>query len=639
MKRVAGILMTAALACTAVAATYLSTINDYVTDYGLTSYYGQTSWPTGHRDSRNSGFVPLVTPASLNPAAKWTALDNATVLAAVTVGPEGHLYATTGKEAGQPNLFAFNRDGQTLWSSNLPDSGAVASSAVVDSQGDLYLSDSDQLWAFHADGSVKWVAPISHSFITAIITANGFVGGVSGNGDVFLFHRSTGALASNVFSLPAGVPLAAQAPPTGVWQGLMDPARIPSIFAGLVGTGAAVVNTAAVNPVNNRMFITAAGPVVNGKPTGRLYGMDISAEGQLSLAFSGAMGPGSGTSPVISADGTTVYAVDAIGNMYAFDARSTAASAPPAWVLSVGTSVAAPSVGPDGTLYSLGSGKIVAIAPNGVKKWEQNFDAAAQALPIISESAAPRKSQANSVISVTSNRVYVTANLGYLLTLSDGSKFLLPSRSALFALDPQTGALLASPLSLRDVGEGFITMAADGSAYVTHGATISSIAVNAVLPSLPAGPIRTALTQLALKPIGGVSAFNPASFRELAQAGLEQAMKLDGAAAAGLSAGSETDIDNAYTAVRGAVVQLKAAVGSISDARSHGELDDASAVLAQQAVQTAQTLLDNARNLIAKARTEANPGLLVAGGRLIENANRMLDRALSNLELPMQPFR
>lgn len=94
-------------------------------------------------------------------------MDACAVLSAVTIGPDGNLYVTTGKSNGYSNLHAFDRNGNPLWDSSALDSWAVSSSAVVDCDGDVYISDCDQFWSFHRDGSVKWVVLIPTSFATS----------------------------------------------------------------------------------------------------------------------------------------------------------------------------------------------------------------------------------------------------------------------------------------------------------------------------------------------------------------------------------------------------------------------------------------------------------------------------------------
>ncbi|MFQ6009379.1 MAG: hypothetical protein ACE5K8_10575, partial [Candidatus Zixiibacteriota bacterium] len=93
-------------------------VNGWAVADGLTPYYAQTDWPTLHRDSMNSDYVPFAGPDSL--VTNWTALDRQSVLTAVTIGPEGNLYVTTGIGAGKKeHLYAFDRNGDLIWVTKL----------------------------------------------------------------------------------------------------------------------------------------------------------------------------------------------------------------------------------------------------------------------------------------------------------------------------------------------------------------------------------------------------------------------------------------------------------------------------------------------------------------------------------------
>lgn len=135
-----------------------------VTDTGQTPFYAQTAWASIHRDARNSDFAPFVAPAANR--VEWEALGGAVTLLAASIGPEGNRYVTTGRGPGTSHLHAFDRDGNLLWESPPQsgaadlDSAAVASAVLVDRAGDVYVGDSDQLWAFHPDGTLKWVADL-----------------------------------------------------------------------------------------------------------------------------------------------------------------------------------------------------------------------------------------------------------------------------------------------------------------------------------------------------------------------------------------------------------------------------------------------------------------------------------------------
>ncbi|MGH9160327.1 MAG: hypothetical protein ACRD2X_10125, partial [Vicinamibacteraceae bacterium] len=181
-----------------------------LTDLELPAPYAQTAWPSLHRDSRNSDFAPFFMPARHR--FSWSRLEGAAVLPAPVIGPAGHLYVTTGRGPGTSHLHAFDRSGNLLWESPPQrsmadlDSAACFSAPLIDTAGDLYLGDRDQLWAFHSDGQVKWSVPISGGgpFASLAFTKEGFVLGVSAGGAVLVFRREDGGLAAPPLDLPGG---------------------------------------------------------------------------------------------------------------------------------------------------------------------------------------------------------------------------------------------------------------------------------------------------------------------------------------------------------------------------------------------------------------------------------------------------
>ncbi len=98
----------------------------------------------------------------------WTALEGVSLLIAPSISPDkNRFYQTSGLAAGQSNLHAFSVEGELLWQSqpwtdadNGVDPCAVLSNVIVDAEGDLYLGDCNQMFAFHPDGSKKWTVPL-----------------------------------------------------------------------------------------------------------------------------------------------------------------------------------------------------------------------------------------------------------------------------------------------------------------------------------------------------------------------------------------------------------------------------------------------------------------------------------------------
>jgi len=482
--------------------------------FGLPCHYALTSWPTVHRDSRNSDYTPFVAP--IDNRVMWTALDGAAVLLAPTLGPEGHAYVTTGRGPGTSHLHAFDRDGSLLWESEPQidlddlDSRAVGSAPLIDRSGDVYLSDANQFWAFHPDGSVKWVRWFpegSGGFVSAIITKEGHVGGVTTNGVVLVFHASDGSSAAEPFELPGGA--GPEAPPhiPGLWaDGLIDPEIVTDIEKTLFGFEFEVVNTPAIHPATGRLYINGAG---NTPDVGAMYGLDL-IDGAWHIAFATEIAGGSGSSPAISPDGRVVYAASGRQRMTAFDAETGEVL----WTRLGSEATASPAVGPDGTIYA-GSGAahipglLTALNPDGSIKWQQTYDDLAQAL-LPELRPAPRSvpngvptAKTGGVVSISAQRVWVVLTLGYNLE-TPNLRTHLPHLVALVSIDPADGALLGYTL-LRDTSEGLISISTDGRIYVSHAAFLSSIVYNWINRIVPLrfridGP-----------PIAGISALEPIS--------------------------------------------------------------------------------------------------------------------------------
>lgn len=466
--------------------------------------YAQTAWPTIHRDSRNSNYLPSATTERVKP--KWHALydEYAAVIAPVVIGPEGNIYFTTGKEQEYGNLHAFNRDGHELWRSYLLDCGALTSSPLLGREGDLYLSDSDEFFSFSPDGTLKWICPgIEGPFASTSFSLSGFIIGINRDGLVYVFDPHDGQLAATPLELPGQSPGDYYRVPTspGLWEGMVsDENDLPKseIYNGLMGYQFKVTNTPAVNPVNGRIYII--GTVKNPLPPliqGRLYGIDFyppsgQIPGQLQLAFQSKMGHGSGSSPVISRDGSHIYTLDGNGMLCAFNIDGKRV-----WRLHIGRMPGSPTIGADGNIYAVSGKYLYAIkdfGPLGKILWEKNLqDKILAWLPDPSpfpeiKSSLERTSPlivCNSVISASQNFLYLTVMSGYNSFQEGGVlPIFLPMESFLVVLTPpsqdeesgESGAIIKSIIELPDTTEGIITLDQDGTIFCTHASISSSIA-------------------------------------------------------------------------------------------------------------------------------------------------------------------
>lgn len=605
--------------------------NSHLSDYGQPYYYGQTAWPSVHRDPSNSSYAPFATTTNIE--VKWTALNGGITLLAPAIGPEGNLYVTTGRGPGYSHLHAFDRFGNLLWESAPQvtggdlDSTAVSGSPIVDREGDVYVGDRNQFWAFHPDGDLKWVASLGEDnpFISAIISAEGYVGGITANGQVMLFNRDDGSLAVPVLDLPGGP--GPESPPVtvGLWSGgLLDPAIIPEMFAAFFGYTYEVVNTPAVNPYNGRIFITAAGSTVD---TGRIYALDI-VDGQLVLDTdfyqNCPFGGGSGTSPSLSPDGHQIYGVDGNRIMVACDT----ATGQLLWTASDVGKAAAPGVGPDGTIFTGGGTYLYALNPtDGSIKWQANFDSIARSFlpqlpPITGLTDGKPLARTNSVVLITAHEVWVVMSVGYNFTLppTTGSTILQPRLALLLAVDPANGAL-KKYIRIGDTNEGIVAAGADGSIYLSHGSFLTSISYYGTNPSLPP-QLRSTMA-----PVGGITALGPVSYLEQSMAGINWIGDLEADARAAIAQG---DYLAAVVAVQRGRTQAVATAGSVMDAENANEVPHGHAVAAQAELSQVEGHLAHARDILLQDSLSDQDVELAL--HFIDLADAALARAVSKLQ-------
>jgi len=525
--------------------------------------YQQTTWATVHGTSKNDDYVPLAMTTRLEP--RWHVLQGAGIWTAPSVASDGTIYTTTGQGKGTSHLHAFTPDGKLLWESAPQeslddlDSAAVMSAAVIDDQGNVYVGDVNQLWAFYPGGEIKWVSSlaehgISAPFVTAMLCGNEgqYVGGISADGKVILFLRSDGSLAMPVLDLP-GEPNPPGILPKGLWAGgLIAPDTLKMTWDVLLGQSFEVANSPAVHPSTGRIFITAAG---KNQDHGVLYGIDVTASG-LQIAFAADVPPESGTSPALSPDGTKIYAMGGGGSLFAVDTQSGELL----WSVETNGQDASPSVSPDNTIYVLGGDKLVAVSgEDGSIVWRADYsEFAASKQPkvwtrfgLIENDGLP-EAFVDSVVTIVPNTLWTTLLVGYPVNLF-GKHFIHAVETYLVALDPKDGSIQAE-YPIPDTSEGGISVSKHGDLYLDLLAAQASIAHYAgyqfLLPRSAQRP----------KPVAGLIAFSPVSQREQAIAGITWAQSL-------------LDSPSGRLRIQRADSQLRASAESVALALANGELN------------------------------------------------------------------
>ena len=415
---------------------------------GVACPYADIGWPAAHKDGQNSGSVDFSLAKQYRVA--WRRLEDRGVFHGVTISGDGKIFVTSGKGKGYASLAAFDGAGRLLWES-APyrtkadlDSRAIYNVATLDCHGDLYLTDSNQIWSFSQNGAIRWVKPLPPSATASLSTQ--FIGnavvGITGDGQVFAKRRVDGENIARTFRIPS-------TPPAKTWRLLpiagipglevIDRAIYKEVFGVFIGKAWPVSNTPAVHPKLGRLYIP-----VNQRQGTALLAIDYNPRGNFAIYFSTPLKGASATSPVVSPSGNAVYLADGSTILASFDAYTGARQ----WSADLGARmVGAPTVHRDGTIYATVQGQgIYALEPaTGQILWQQRF-AFIDARP---------GTIADSTVLASKNYLYVVVRN--------------PDQQAyLVCLSRQTGAPVNTPLLLPYPSESPLTAGLDRSIYVTH---------------------------------------------------------------------------------------------------------------------------------------------------------------------------
>jgi outer membrane protein assembly factor BamB len=495
--------------------------------------YAPTGWATLHAGPENRKYVDTLTAQSY--VHRWSVLPGVAMSQAPTIGPQGHVYQTAALGPGHVNLYAFDESGRLLWTAPpwKDDATGVNGCAgfntpIVGTQGDLYVSDCNKLWAFHRDGTLKWVinlpaAPAGspfqgppqdvpvNPFIVAVFTTDGSVLGVTLFGQVVVVSRRDGHLEAPILPLPGGPGTAVPPPPASLFAGgFMDPALVNPLWQTALGGEVVSANTPAVDESNGLVMVVATAPGDQASVSGDLYALRFTPgdapgqQGTVAIQFAAPVGAGSGSSPAIAPDDSQTYVTDNNGVLYAINNTT----GKRAWTASTDSVAQSVTVGPDGTVYVAGPADMFAFSQSGTQLWHTTFASTAAALlPAVSGLGGPI-GQPVGPMTITNNTLVEPISFGYTFQADQGFP-PITIMTQLVAISPSTGAVLrvlgpeidsayANTVLDRRTGMIFATHAPFETASAALVSTINSILANA----------GTGLSMQ--QPVGGLEGLAPA---------------------------------------------------------------------------------------------------------------------------------
>ena len=477
------------------------------------TFYADTGWNGTHGNPHNDDYTNIDFPRAFRHA--WNAKPfNAWEQAVAIGGDRASFIGASGQGPGESNLTAWDLEGNELWASE-PwtdpsgfDSCAAVSTTIIDPEGDLYISDCNQLWAFHPDGDVKWVIDLPsapegmpfqdttagnvNGFVVAFFTVEGAVGGVTLYGDFVIVDREDGSPAYEPFNLGVQVGGTTIPTPASAYVGTFDPELREWYWNWVFATDMVVsADTPAIATSTGRLFLSAKGTGGGNS----MYGIDLvpgenGELGSVSVAWESPLDQTGGSSPGLSPDETYVAAGTGEGNIRAFDTETGEIL----WnVFNPQAAAGSVSVGPDGSVYAVPTGGI-AINPDGSVRWQtsdgqldfllDDFPCAAPPLgcPVVG---------ASSIIQLVGDRVIQAVNVLYPLNAL-GFATGAPVANFIVQRDQVTGELIEGSIPYRGHTslENILTMHQSGRLAISYGALLASAIQQAapfVNPLLPPG--------------------------------------------------------------------------------------------------------------------------------------------------------
>nr|WP_296767784.1 PQQ-binding-like beta-propeller repeat protein [Rhodococcus sp. (in: high G+C Gram-positive bacteria)] len=315
--------------------------------------FASGSWPARNGDARNSNTTEH---AGLSDASlAWSRPLGGTVTSPLSIASTGQVFVSTTTDAGC-NVFSFEiESGRKRWCNRLGPSVATAT-PLVDSVANVYIGDDGGFSSYNEHGQLRWRTPVYGVPRSAKFLGDGSVLAVTQLGQMNILNTQTGQSSVAIHDLITP-PDFLDAPNTQFLA--------PDTGLGDCATGSADCPVAAAPAVDleaSDIYLTLWRPGAIAPQLVSLH-YDADATPAVTERWSSDLLPAGVTaSPVLSADGNTVYLADVDGRLNAYNTSDGSSK----WTFGAGFGASGtPSVSADGFIVPAGGSGIRSISDDG----------------------------------------------------------------------------------------------------------------------------------------------------------------------------------------------------------------------------------------------------------------------------------
>jgi len=387
--------------------------------------YGQ-GWSAPHSDRSNSDYSPVT--GSMNLALAWERkFSQGQIYLGSTSDDQGHMYVTT--SAPGCHLYALDQTtGQPLWCLNRINAQAIASSASIERDGNVYVADNKFMFGFDRDGNILWQTPIVGTTLSVQFTPSGRIIFITHIGRIYVLDRETGEPVFSPIGFIPGMTYDPDAPEQPDTACMSDTKDYPS------------ANTIAVDQRTGDFFFAFFAPESEFAELRAMRYMENSAPSISHLLINRNLPGGSESSLTLSSDGKRVYVNDNVNSVHAKENMT----GETIWSYAIGwASGGSASLSPEWIIMPAGSGFLMSIIDGGKN----------------AELLWKREELKNSSIAAQ-----VANNLAYAMVERAPGTF----ENDFIAVNTRTGAVLdRESLSGKTIFSEGTTIGMDGAVYVS----------------------------------------------------------------------------------------------------------------------------------------------------------------------------